>query len=98
MRKTITLTLEVEREEDQYVSLCRELDVSSYGDSVEEALSRLRDAVTLYLDTIEQDGELERVIQDRGIKVDERLEESPQTVKVHPGLLATVARFPIEAA
>lgn len=97
MRKTITLTLEVEREDDQYVSLCPELDVSSYGDSVEEALSRLQDAVTLYLDTIEQDGELARVFQDRGIDVDERL-EAPQTVKVHPGLLATVARFPIEAA
>ena len=97
MGKTITLTLEVEREDGQYVSLCPELEVSSYGDSVEEALSRLRDAIALYLDTIEQDGDLERIFRDRRINVD-KAPGSPHTVKVYPGLLATVASFPIEAA
>ena len=65
MGQTITLTLEVEREDDQYVSLCPELDVSSYGDTVEDALQHLRDAIALYLETIEQDGELERIFRER---------------------------------
>ncbi len=97
MPKTITLTLEVEREDDQYVSLCPELDVSSYSESVEEALTRLRDAVALYLDTLKQDGDLERVVRERGIRVDER-PDARHTVSVQPGLLATVAQFPVEAA
>jgi len=67
MERMITLTLEVEREDDQYLSLCPELDLASYGDTVEDALSHLKDAVLLYLDTIEQDGERERIFRERGI-------------------------------
>lgn len=73
MEQMITLTLEVEREEDQYVSLCPELDVASYGDTVEDALAHLKDAkdaVLLYLDTIERDGERGRVFRERSIKID----------------------------
>jgi len=94
VRQTITLTLEVEREDDQYVSFCPELDVSSYGDTVEEALQHLRDAVALYLETIEQDGELERVFRERGIDVSAHTDSSRQ-MTLHPGLIATVDRFPI---
>lgn len=94
MRKTITLTLEVEREDDQYVALCPELDVASYGDSVEDAIEHLKDAVSLYLDSIEQDGERPRVFQERGIKIDERA-ETDYKVSVHPGVIATVARFSV---
>ncbi len=57
MERIITLTLQIEREGDQYVSICPELDVASYGDSIEDALAHLRDAVLLYLDTIDADGE-----------------------------------------
>ncbi len=69
MERTVTLTLEIEREDDKYVSLCPELDVSSYGDSVEDALAHLIDAVRLYLDTIVADGERERIFRERGIKL-----------------------------
>jgi predicted RNase H-like HicB family nuclease len=96
MERTITLTLEVEREDDRYVSLCPELDVSSYGDSVEDAIAHLKDAVRLYLDTIEADGERERIFQERGIEIEARLTAGYRTT-LHPGVLATVARFPIGA-
>ena len=40
----------VTKEGDVYVALCPELDVASQGASVEEALSALREAISLYLE------------------------------------------------
>jgi predicted RNase H-like HicB family nuclease len=40
----------LEREGDQYVALCPELDVASQGLSVEEAVANLREAVELFLE------------------------------------------------
>jgi predicted RNase H-like HicB family nuclease len=48
--KTMQLTALLEREGDGYVALCPELDVSSQGDNVEEALTNLREAVELFLE------------------------------------------------
>jgi predicted RNase H-like HicB family nuclease len=44
-----TLTATLWRERETYVSLCPELDVSSCGDSPDEAIEMLREAVELYL-------------------------------------------------
>jgi predicted RNase H-like HicB family nuclease len=44
-------TAVVEREGDGFVSLCPELDVVSQGDTVEEAVKNLREAVELFLET-----------------------------------------------
>ena len=41
----------MEREGNGYVSLCPELDVASQGDNIEEALSNLREAVELFLES-----------------------------------------------
>jgi predicted RNase H-like HicB family nuclease len=97
MGKVITVTLQVEREDDQYVSLCPELDIASYGDTVEEALAHLDNAVSIYLDTIEEDGERERIFRERGIKIEER-QATDYKVSVHPGVMATVGRFPVGTA
>ena len=44
------LTATIWREGDQYVSKCPELGVASAGDTAEEALDALREAVELYLE------------------------------------------------
>ena len=41
----------IEREGDGFVSLCPELDVASQGDTVEEALSNLQEALELFFET-----------------------------------------------
>ena len=41
----------IEQEGDSYVALCPELDVTSQGESVEQALANLREAVELFLET-----------------------------------------------
>ncbi len=49
--KRLQLTGLLEREGHGYVSLCPELDVASQGDTVDEALANLREAVDLFLQT-----------------------------------------------
>ena len=45
----------VEREGDGYVSLCPELDVASQGETVEEALANLKEAVGLFLECADEE-------------------------------------------
>ena len=49
------------REGDQYVSKCPELGVASCGDSMEEALENLKEAVDLYLDNAKALGMLSEI-------------------------------------
>lgn len=46
----LTLTDVVKQEGDQYAALCLELDVASCGETREEAMAALRDAVETYLE------------------------------------------------
>jgi len=48
--KTRTFTAILEKEDDQFVALCPELDVASQGPTVEEALANLKEAVELFLE------------------------------------------------
>lgn len=46
----LRLSAIITKEEGEYVALCPELDVASQGDSIEEALANLKEAVELYLE------------------------------------------------
>lgn len=48
---TRQLTAIIEREDDGYVALCPELDVTSQGTSVSEARDNLKEALELFLET-----------------------------------------------
>jgi predicted RNase H-like HicB family nuclease len=54
-----TLTATLWREGDTYVSLCPELDVSSCGDTPDEAIRALKEAVELYLENAKSLGTLD---------------------------------------
>jgi predicted RNase H-like HicB family nuclease len=41
----------IEREGDQYVALCPELDIASQGDTVEKARLNLKEALELFFET-----------------------------------------------
>ena len=75
----ITLTLEAFPEGKTYVSRCRELGVTSCGDSVGDAIDAVTDAVTTYLNAIEQLGERARIFEEKGIMV---TATKPRTVRV----------------
>ena len=65
----VVLTGYVEPEDHLFVSYCPELDVASCGDSPEEALDNLGDALAVHLEALAEIGELERVLGDKKIKV-----------------------------
>jgi len=46
----LRLSAVISKEGGEYVALCPELDVASQGDSIEEALANLKEAVELYLE------------------------------------------------
>ena len=45
----------IEREDDDYVALCPELDIASQGESVAEARNNLKEAIELFLETASTD-------------------------------------------
>ncbi len=56
-----SFTAIIEREDTLYVALCPELDIASQGNSVENALENLKDAVELFLETADP-----RELKERG--------------------------------
>lgn len=50
---TRLLTAIIEREDDEYVALCPELDIASQGSSVEVAKANLTEALSLFLETVD---------------------------------------------
>ncbi|MEX0786233.1 MAG: type II toxin-antitoxin system HicB family antitoxin [Dehalococcoidia bacterium] len=96
----ITLTLEVTEEGKQFVSRCKELDVTSCGDSLDEAMENIRKATLQYLNAIHELGESPRIFKEKGIVIRKR---APATVRreyrVSPGSLVGpyVTRVPVTA-
>lgn len=48
MSSTLRLTALVWQEGDEFVSLCPEVDVASFGATIDEALAMLREALEVY--------------------------------------------------
>jgi len=61
MSTTRRLTAIIEREDDWYVALCPELDVTSHGKTVEEARAMLTEAVELFLECASENEIRERL-------------------------------------
>ena len=60
---------EIFPEGDCFVGLCRELDVSSFGDSPEDARESLQEAVEAFLEGCEILGTLTEVLEESGLEV-----------------------------
>jgi predicted RNase H-like HicB family nuclease len=67
---SISYTSHLYEEDDQIIALCPELNVSSFGDSPEEALAALQEAMTLFLEECERMGTLEMVLEEAGYRRD----------------------------
>jgi len=65
----IDLEVVVRKEGNQYSSWCPDLDIASCGDSPEDAVRNLGDAVTLYLNTLEEEGERQLFFKERDIRI-----------------------------
>jgi predicted RNase H-like HicB family nuclease len=58
-------------EGETYVSYCPKLDVSSCGNTVDQARKNLKIAVTLFLEEAEKMGTLEDILKESGYEVNE---------------------------
>jgi len=64
----VPYTTELFEEDSQIVALCPELNVSSFGDTLEEALRSLQEAITLFLEECQRMGTLDAVLEEAGYR------------------------------
>ena len=95
---TITLTGIVEKEGAQYVSYCRELGTSSCGDTSDEALINLGDAIEVHLNALQEVGELHKVLRERRIRIDFDVPLDELEIRVPPGKIFTTYQHKIQVA
>jgi predicted RNase H-like HicB family nuclease len=65
----IVLTMIVEPEGEMFVSKCAELGTASCGDTIQEAIENLEDAITVHLNALVEIGETGRVFDECGIEI-----------------------------
>ncbi len=68
MAVPVRFRMEVFREGRQYVSLCPELNVSSFGETQQEAEEALKEAVRLFVEQCEEMGTLAEVLEEAGFE------------------------------
>lgn len=64
--------IEIFKEDNQYVAIAPELNVSSFGDSVNEAKQAVKEAVELFLEECKRMGTLEEVLEEAGFKLKDK--------------------------
>ena len=98
----IVVTGIAEREGDQFFSQCPELDVASCGDTADEALDMLEDALQVYIEDLLDIGNLDKVFQERGVTIRSDIPAEGEKVMVSalPGKIfrAYVMKIPSLAA
>lgn len=68
-KRYITVTCVITKEDDQFSVVCTELDTASYGDSVEEALDNITEAIEVDLTALAERGQLRSFLRERGVKI-----------------------------
>ena len=67
MSKELLLTMVVKQEDKGYSVLCPELNVASQGETFEESISNIKEATELYIESAEQLGFMDEVLDQLGI-------------------------------
>ena len=68
------------QEDNVYVSYCPQLDVSSCGDTVDEARRMLKEAVSLFLEEAEKKGTLQDILEESGYHLKNNKEWIPPKI------------------
>jgi len=63
----IRVTLKFRKEGNRWTALCVELGTATFGRSINEAAERIKEAVLLHLNTLEDVGECERFLKEYGV-------------------------------
>ena len=62
----ISVRIEVFKEDDVYVALSPDLNVSSFGETIEDAKKSVREAIEAFIEECEKMGTLEDVLEESG--------------------------------
>lgn len=65
----VVLTLKFQKQGRRWTALCEELGTATFGRSLPEADQRLKEAIILHLNTLEDVGERERFFKENKIKI-----------------------------
>ena len=68
-RGYVVLTLKFHKQGRRWTALCEELGTATFGRSLPEADQRLKEAVLLHLNTLEDVGECERFFKEHNIQL-----------------------------
>lgn len=68
MSAPVIFRVEIFKDGGQYVGLCPELGVSSFGDTEDGAEAALREAVQLFIEQCEEMGTLKEVLEEAGFE------------------------------
>lgn len=94
----IKLTLKFKQEGEKWTAFCEELGTATFDYSLPEAKKRIKEAVLLHLNTLEDVGECEHFFTEHNIKVYEhRPKRSELTIStaIPPDTYATPYVYPI---
>jgi len=90
--KKVVFNSEIFREGDVYVALCPELNVSSFGDTIEGAKASLKEAVEAFIEECETMGTLDEILEEAGFR--KELEPSEVWVPREPLSEEKMAIYP----
>ncbi|MGA7879153.1 MAG: hypothetical protein WCA08_26065 [Desulfoferrobacter sp.] len=62
----LSVSIEVFKEDDLYVALAPQLNVSSFGESIDDARSSLKEAIEAFLEECAEMGSLQQVLEESG--------------------------------
>lgn len=85
--KDIQFNIEVWQEGSTYVSYVPQLDISSCGDSLEEAKKNIREATEMFLEEIEKMGTSKEVLEEAGFSFD-KIWKAPELISFEKMKLA----------
>ncbi len=97
--KFILLACTAHREGEYYVARCKELGTSSFGDTPEEAFRNLDEATLLFLNTLEDLGECEKLLAEKDVRVYDWRDGAvvSKRVECEPGALGQTMLVPVAA-
>ena len=78
----INFTTQVWKEGKMYVSYAKELDVSSCGKTIKEAKKNLIEAVECFLETVEEMGTLEEILEEAGFVKKRKVWKAPNIISI----------------
>lgn len=80
MESKLLLNVIVKQEDKGYSVICPELNVASQGETFEEAIANIKEAVELYIESAEEVGTLDEVLEQMGLTKEDLKKKSLEPI------------------